>query len=572
MLRAYRDLRFFIHIRRMNNQSSSLLRALLAVVLFALTVFLRFFQLAQLPPAPYWEEVALAYDAYSIVQTGRDHHGTAWPLVAFESFGDWKPSGYFYAAAAAIKLFDLSVWSVRLPAALAGSCFVLLMGLSGWLAHRYWNIGTHTIWLALLGIAAISPWGILFSRAAWEVMLATTFGLAAILCFWWFLSSWLARTSWQWPALFLSLLSAALSMYTYHALRLVTPLLMLWTLLWWLWQTQRELIWQTWSARRRSTLATLCVGLIFISTLLLPILLNLTSPVVRQRFAETSIFNSPEPVELSNAARAAAGDGLVARVLHHRYWYTFELIAQQYLKHLSLDFLFLHGDSNPRHSSQYFGQLYYLDAVFIILGWLFLWRKHRNWAVYLLGWWLISTTPAALTTAAPHALRSLPTLFVWLWLIGLGVGAFTQRSRWFGASIVVGYAVSLAWFWSAYTLQYPKTYAAEWQSGYCEMYQALEQARQLHPELPVYVTRVQGRPAMYYWFCQKIDPTAVQAANAITQQDQSEFLDYAQLKFVTGVASVPTISALVAAEANETPPTTPLRLLYQSSSWQIWLQ
>ncbi len=555
-----------------NKLKPNIFLLLAAVFLFGLAIFLRFTQLTQVPPAPYWEEVALAYDAYSIVQTGKDHHGTAWPIVAFESFGDWKPSGYFYAATLAIKVFGLSVWSVRLPAAIAGSLFVGLLSLSGWLAHRYWNVSTNKLWLVLLGVTAISPWAILFSRAAWEVMLATTLMLGAVLSFWWFLSSWLKQMYWQWPALKLSLLLAALSMYTYHALRLVTPLLLNWTLVWWLAQSDRKLVWQTWLKQKKTTLAIVGVGSIFIVALLLPLLQNLTSPVIQQRFAETSILNSITPIEQSNAARAAAGNTLFARVVYHRYWFELELLTQQYLKHLNLNFLFVHGDTNPRHSSQYFGQLYYLDAVFVLLGAVFLWRNHRKWAVYLLGWWLIATLPAALTTAAPHALRSLPALPVWLWLIAYGITEVTKRSAWLMVAIVAAYSVSLGWFWSAYTLQYPKTYAAEWQSGYCEMYQALNQAQQVNPTLPIYVTRTQGRPAMYYWFCQKIDPVRVQAVQPTAKKDQSEFLQFEQLHFVNGVGEVPDQPAIVAVDAHEELSSETKKLLYRSPSWLIWLQ
>src|SRR3990172_3286399 len=90
------------------------------IALIALALFVRVYRVTQSPPSPYWEEVALGYDAYSILLTGKDHHGNPWPIVAFESFGDWKPSGYFYALIPFIKVFGLSVFSVRLLSVLAG--------------------------------------------------------------------------------------------------------------------------------------------------------------------------------------------------------------------------------------------------------------------------------------------------------------------------------------------------------------------------------------------------------------------------------------------------------------------
>ncbi len=120
---------------------------LVAAILLGLGIGVRFYHLTSLPPAPYWEEVALGYDAYSLGLTGKDHHGHPWPIAAFESFGDWKPSGYFYAAAISIKTFGLSVWATRFPAVLAGCLLVLLISLSGWLTHTFWRVGSKNFWL-----------------------------------------------------------------------------------------------------------------------------------------------------------------------------------------------------------------------------------------------------------------------------------------------------------------------------------------------------------------------------------------------------------------------------------------
>ena len=95
-------------------------------IIFVLAVFLRFYKLSSNPPSLYWEEAALGYDAYSILKTGKDFHGNKFPLVAFESFGDWKPSLYFYTLVPSIALFGLNEFAVRFPSAFFGSLTVLL--------------------------------------------------------------------------------------------------------------------------------------------------------------------------------------------------------------------------------------------------------------------------------------------------------------------------------------------------------------------------------------------------------------------------------------------------------------
>ena len=85
---------------------------------------IRVVALDKVPTSLYWEEVALGYDAYSLGETGADHHGNSWPLLALESFGDWKPSLYFYVAIPFVQIFGLNTWGVRLPSAIAGVLLV----------------------------------------------------------------------------------------------------------------------------------------------------------------------------------------------------------------------------------------------------------------------------------------------------------------------------------------------------------------------------------------------------------------------------------------------------------------
>src|SRR3989344_5582438 len=102
------------------------------VLIIGLAAVLRLVGLGSNPPSLYWEEAALGYDAYSLWRTGKDYHGNSFPLVAFPSFGDYKPSLYFYVAAPFVGTLGLSEMAVRLPSALAG----LLSGLVFYFIRR----------------------------------------------------------------------------------------------------------------------------------------------------------------------------------------------------------------------------------------------------------------------------------------------------------------------------------------------------------------------------------------------------------------------------------------------------
>ena len=123
-----------------------------------------------------------------------------------------------------VKVLGLNEWAVRIPGAMLGVLTVLLMYLlvkelfrEGFTQiHKQMNADVLASIASL--ILAISPWHIHFSRGGWEVNVATFF---MVLGLWLFL-----KGKGSLPLLMLSALSFVLSLYTYHAARVVVPLLL----------------------------------------------------------------------------------------------------------------------------------------------------------------------------------------------------------------------------------------------------------------------------------------------------------------------------------------------------------
>src|SRR3989344_6701054 len=90
-------------------------------LIIVLAAILRFWHVTQTPPALYWDEVSLGYNAYSILKTARDEHGKFLPLTNFGAFGDYKPPAYIYATVPSIAVFGLNEFAVRFPSALFGT-------------------------------------------------------------------------------------------------------------------------------------------------------------------------------------------------------------------------------------------------------------------------------------------------------------------------------------------------------------------------------------------------------------------------------------------------------------------
>src|SRR5258708_6561137 len=197
------------------------------LILFV-AIFVRFFQVTKFPPSLYDEEIALGYDAYSILKTGKDHPGNPPPLVAFESYGDYKPALYFYLIVPSIAVFGLNEFAVRLPAMIAGVFIVVGVGLIVKEISGNETKKGLVLQLIAMGVAAISPWAVMFSRAAWEANVATCFIVWGVVFGLLHLRTW----KWWWAAG--SFFSFALSMYTYHSARVIAPFLALFLFLWWL--------------------------------------------------------------------------------------------------------------------------------------------------------------------------------------------------------------------------------------------------------------------------------------------------------------------------------------------------
>lgn len=512
-----------------------------SVSLIVLCAFIiRTYQLDQVPPSPYWEEVALGYDAYSILQTGKDHHGNAFPIVAFESFGDYKPTLYFYTIIPFIKLFGLSTLAVRLPSAIAGTLSVLAIGL---LTQHLFSLQKTTpakkqavrsnlAMIVAMLVTTISPWAVQFSRAGWEVNLATCFITWGI---WLGLKSWKGNSTRRVLLLMGSAVLFILSMYTYHATRIIAPMLGIAISLPWLGHLKSHF-----AATLPKLLGVLGISLV----LLTPLLLSLGQKQTSQRFAETSIFSDISVIEKSNELIAEDGNTQLARLVHHRYILFGQEILGNFISHFHPSFLFLAGDANLRHSIQYMGQLYHIEFIFLVIGVYVIWfyKLYRMKEYLFLGFWLVvAILPASITFGSPHALRILPSLAVWMFTITTGVVGVVEffknnRMQSFIIAAVTGlYILQFTMFSHYYYRIYPREAAQVWQFGYQQMVSSVQQHMQ--PNQAVTISREEGRPAMYYWFYSKTNPKLVQNASQTVHKDQSEFLEFENITFSDAIHS-----------------------------------
>lgn len=520
--------------------------AILAIVF--LSLYTRLWKIDEIPIAPYWEEVALGYDAYSLLKTGKDHHGNHWPLLGMESFGDWKPVGYYYAAIPSIALFDLSVLSIRLPSAIAG--IVLILAVASIARALKEN------WLIAAAVACISPWAIQFSRAAWEANLATALmasGVALLLNF----SKTERRTV---PQRFLGVVLIIVSMYTYHSARVIAPMLLIIVALYLFFRSKASK--DPFNFIKYQNTLLLTVGCMIG---VLPFIFQLSSPVVSQRFAETSIFYNISIIKESNELIESANSAIWARLVYHRYILFGKQILSNLLSHLDPRYLFFVGDANQRHSTGIFGILYHIDFIAVLSFLIILSKKIKKKYIFLIAWFMVSLVPASISQGVPHALRTLPALPPLLLIVSIGISATIDSVSKFGKKyeakeifrffaltfIATMYIIEFGVFWSHYIHHYARTSSKEWQYGYAEVINKIEDLKVKYPESSIFITRYYGRPAMYYWFYSKTDPNLVQLQNNHALKDQGEFLSFSNIYFFPSYGAVRSREGIFAIAAPE---------------------
>ena len=368
-------------------------------------------------------------------------------------------------------------------------------------------------------LLAVSPWHLQVSRVGFETNLGLFLVVLGAYCFvkgirqgWWLV---VAAVVWM------------LSMYAYHAERIFIPLLGLTFGLCFL----RQL----WQDKKWPILAAL-VFLVGFS----PILVQINSPQIRQRFAETSAFATLEPVLESNRLIEEDGNTGLARLIHNRFWHYGKILTQNYLSHFNFSYLFLNGDDNPRHSIQLVGNLYLLQFPFLFLGIYYLFRKKQWFLMPLLFWLLLAPLPAALTKAVPHSLRSLPMVIPLAILSGCGAVQLIEVMRKRIKTIVIIYycligllflilSIEVFRYLFIYHLDYPQNSSKHWQYGYEEVIEYVRENKEKYDQ--IYITRNLGRPSIYYWFYARTDPRKVQAFNNLVPKDQGEYLEFENIKF-----------------------------------------
>lgn len=431
------------------------------IVVLAIAAILRFVSLDKFPIGLNADEAALGYNAYSLIQTGKDEWGVKWPMV-FRSFDDFKPPLYVYLAIPFVKAFGLNIWSVRLPSAILGTLTVLLVYLLV-CALKIFPDKKKNDALALISslLLAVSPWHLQFSRGAWEVNVSTFFLCLGVYGF------ILGLKKSRYFSLFS--ISFALSLFTYHSARVVAPLLVLALVL-----IYRKTLFV------KGNLKGIIIAIVLGIALASPVVLQLLSKEGQSRFSGVSIFADSGPLSyvLEQRRTDPNPNSVITKIKYNRYTAYAGYFVKNYLSHYSPNFLFISGDVIDRSRVPGFGETYSYLSVFIVLGLVMMLVKSSLGGKTILSWFLIAPAAAALTFQSPHALRSQNEVIALSVIAAIGVIWFITfiykfknkiLSSTVSIVLIAIFVFQVKNYLNSYYVTYPTQLPMAWQYGFSEI-------------------------------------------------------------------------------------------------------
>lgn len=417
--------------------------------IFLLGTALRFYRLGSVPNGMYQDETAIGYNAYSILQTGKDEYGKPYPLY-FKSFGDYKLPVYVYSTAASISMFGMTPFAVRFPSALFGSLTIIMLY---FLVRRL----TKDDVLSMTGAAilAVNPWHLHYSRATFEVVPGLFFFLLGTWC--------IALSSERRRGFFLAgTLSFLIAFYTYNLTRLLSPLLYIIVLVYF--HRKHTL------PERRELITTLAAGVI----MLFPFFRTFLSKEGVASSAGTLIFTSAAVQAPLIELRSYLVDyPVIGKLFFSAPLLTFWQYVANIYSYFSADFFFIRGSSHGNHGIGNTGQFYIFELPLMITGITVFMRERRKPLSLLAGWLSAVIMVAALTREAPHATRSFFLLFPAVILVAKGVQFLMERLKSVQGSLKTVFTViislmviaNIGYFMASYFIRFPIAYAKSWRTA-----------------------------------------------------------------------------------------------------------
>jgi len=466
----------------------------LFLVLFIGSI-LRFYGLLQNPISLFADEVDIGYQVKSFIATGKDYQGNLLPLQ-FHSFSDVRTSLPIYATALVSLIpginFDLAI---RLTPAIFSILGILviyfltnnLFGLFGLNSEK--SPLPPGLWSTL--ILTLIPWHFTYSRIGFELSMFFTVFVTGVF----FYSRFLHNKKIGTLIFSLALLSLTPMIYSTAKFAIIFYPLILFII-----PGSKELFW-----RKKASL--------WLLILFIPLGVIFLNGGAGQRFGEISIFTDPTvPTEinflrkedLGPNAPVGSGTGLVSKITHNKVLDIFKTFLKNTITPISFDYLFLQGDTNPRHAVQGWGMLEKALIIPLLYGFYKLSEGRKKvFILFLITLTFTAILPAALTrVGSNHSSRNFMMILPLVLLISFGFYSLFGSSKWLTALVMSFLLFEGVLYFHDYWYHYRYTSERSWSAGMKEVMRSVEK----YPGQPIVISPKYEYPLIFYLYYTNYSP------------------------------------------------------------------
>ena len=402
--------------------------AILLLILL-LAASLRLVNLGQSPPGLNQDEATNAWNAYCLLKTGKDQVGTPWPIFYAHAIGCNRTTLGIYLLMPLQAIAGLNIYTIRLTAAIAGICTVLL---TYFVAKRLFN---QQIGLVAAAFLAFNPWHLHLSRWAIEGGFCPLLSIAPIALLLW-ANMPIGDDTTRTPRPVLAALAGALTgicCYGHWVMLLFIPPLIFFAVL-----VNLPAWWRTLKTRN----GALAVAAFFF-----------TFALTFGPLAWQYMFRPKDIARHAHYLQDWVGSSPLSLSIRN--------VPIRYLQHFGLDFLFIKGDLSSMLSLPDAGPYLWYALPLMLLGLIPLFGKLKSSASARLLLVLIVLYPIGDSLhwgVALHALRSSPGLISLILLSALGAVStaawLRKRNRILASAIIAAFLLTAIGMTARYLYHY----------------------------------------------------------------------------------------------------------------------